>query len=90
MFHPLYGREFALVELRSVWGEQRVYFHDDHGTMRRMPATWTTAASPDPFVEVSAGRSHFCTDDLLRLAELIAHLRDAMPSKRRPRQKKPL
>jgi Family of unknown function (DUF5372) len=25
VFHPLYGREFTLVERRSAWGEERVF-----------------------------------------------------------------
>ncbi len=70
-FHPLYGQEFALIERRSAWGEERVYFHDDSGRLRRIAAAWTNAAGPDPFDMVSGGRSHFRIDDLLQLVALI-------------------
>jgi hypothetical protein len=88
VFHPLYGREFTLVERRSAWGEERVYFHDECGALRRLPAMWTSAAPADPFVEVAAGRSHFRIEDLLQLAALVAKLREARtPKRRRPRGK---
>ncbi len=70
-FHPLYGREFALIERRSAWGEERVYFHDDSGCLRRIAAAWTNATGPDPFDLVSGRRSHFRIDDLLQLVALI-------------------
>ena len=71
-FHPLHGREFVLVERRSAWGEERVYFHDDEGRLRRLPAAWTNAAAVNAFEAISAGRSHFRVEDLLRLVALIA------------------
>jgi hypothetical protein len=71
-FHPLHGREYVLVECRSAWGEERVYFHDDAGRLRRLPAAWTSAAAPSAFEVLSAGRSHFRVEDLLRLVALIA------------------
>ncbi|MBK8580237.1 MAG: hypothetical protein IPN78_19215 [Candidatus Accumulibacter sp.] len=58
-FHPLFGREFVLIERRNAWGEERVHFHDDSGRVRRLTAAWTSAVAPDPFASVSAGRSHF-------------------------------
>jgi hypothetical protein len=82
VFHPLYGREFTLVERRSAWGEERVYFYDDHGALGRLPAAWTSMALPDAFVEISAGRSHFRIEDLLNLTVLIAQLREARAPKR--------
>jgi hypothetical protein len=90
VFHPLYGREFTLVERRSAWGEERVYFYDDYGDLRRLPAAWTSAASPDAFVEISAGRSHFRIEDLLHLTVLIARLREVRAPKRRSARKKRL
>ena len=71
-FHPLHGREFVLVERRNAWGEERVCFHDDAGRLRRLPAAWTSAAAPNAFEALSAGRSHFRVEDLLRLVALIA------------------
>ena len=71
-FHPLCGREFALVDRRCTWGENRVYFHDDAGHLRRVPAQWTSLAEVDPFVLTAAGRSSLRLQDLLQLAALIA------------------
>ena len=89
MFHPLYGREFTLVDQRNAWGEERVYFYDDTGRLRRLPAAWTSVSASDVFVAVSAGRSHFRIDDLLQLVALIAR-QDRMqePTRRRRRGRK--
>jgi hypothetical protein len=88
VFHPRYGHEFTLVDWGSAWGEDRVYFHDETGRLRRLPAAWTSAAPPDAFVKISAGRSHFRTKDLLQLAVLIARQRQAQTSTRRRRQRR--
>lgn len=60
------------MDRRNTWGEDRVYFHDDAGDLKRMPAAWTSAAAPNAFETVSAGRSHFRIADLLQLTMLIA------------------
>ncbi len=75
-FHPLRGQEFIQVDRRRAWGADRVYFEDEEGRLKRLPASWTSAADPDPFVEVSAGRSCFRVEDLLRLKELLGRLED--------------
>ncbi|CAN7797257.1 DUF5372 family protein [Paraburkholderia hospita] len=75
-FHPLFGREFTLADRRNTWGEDRVYFLDDAGDLKRMPAAWTSAAVPNAFETVSAGRSHFRIEDLLQLTMLIARYRE--------------
>ena len=69
-FHPLDGREFALVTFRQNWSEDRIYFHDD-GRLTSVPTAWTSMSAADPFVAVSAGRSPFKAQDLLEVAELI-------------------
>jgi len=71
-FHPLRGRQYELVDRRRTWGEDRVYYQDRDGEVRRLPASWTSAATADPFVVVSAGRAHFRIVELLELATLIA------------------
>jgi hypothetical protein len=76
-FHPLRGREFALVDRRSTWGEDRVYYEDETGALRRLPTAWTSLAAATPFEVMSAGRSHFRIDDLLQLVVLIARQREA-------------
>ena len=85
-FHPLFGREFVLIERRNAWGEERVYFHDDAGRLRRLATAWTNAVAPDPFETVSAGRSHFRVDNLLQLAALSARMSDAKGSVRASRR----
>lgn len=83
-FHPLRGREFELVDRRTTWGEDRVYYKDGEA-LRRLPASWTSAAAADPFVTLSAGRSLFRVEDLLSLSTLIARERQARPGRRRRR-----
>jgi hypothetical protein len=75
-FHPWCGREFVFVALRQTWGEYRAFFLDDDATLKSLPTAWTDAAEPDVFVAVAAGRSPFRAEDLLALAELLAHARD--------------
>ena len=70
-FHPLHGRRFELMDYRRTWGEDRVYFHDESSRLRAMPAGWTDAGAPDPFVILAAGRAHFRIEDLVQLAALV-------------------
>src|SRR6201987_6490493 len=81
VFHPLHGRELAFVDQYLAWGEDRVCFRDDTGKLRYLPTDWTSLASPDPFVQASAGRSHFRVEDLLQLTTLIALQRQAKAPK---------
>lgn len=60
---------------RRSWGEHRVYFYDREGNLRLLPASWTDAEPPDPFVAVAAGRCPFRIDDLLRLVDLLRGLK---------------
>jgi hypothetical protein len=57
---------------RHTWGEDRVYYHDEAGKLRQVPAGWTDVGGEDPFVVVGAGRSPFRMVDLLELCRLIA------------------
>ena len=56
---------------KHSWGEDRVYFFDDDGQLNSLPAVWTDVDPPGHFVVVSAGRSAFRIEDLLRLATLL-------------------
>jgi len=47
-----------------------MYF-DLAGKLTSMLVSWTDAAPYDRFLDVSAGRSWFRTDDLLELSELL-------------------
>ena len=49
-----------------------MYFHDDKGRLRKIPACWTDAVAADPFVAIAAGRSAFRVADLLTLADVIS------------------
>ena len=64
------------VALRQTWGEDRAFFLDEDGTLKSLPTAWTDAAAPDVFVAMAAGRSPFRAEDLVALAELVAHVRD--------------
>jgi hypothetical protein len=76
---------FALVDRRLTWGEDRVYYHDKAGELRRMPAQWTSMAVVDAFVQTSAGRSSLRVSDLLQLAALIGQYKSTLKSKRSTR-----
>jgi Family of unknown function (DUF5372) len=71
----LCGREFALIERRVNWGEDRVYYHDEGGRVAALPARWTSVCPADPVVAISLGRSAFRVGDLVELAALIERLR---------------
>ncbi|MGH8200980.1 MAG: DUF5372 family protein [Steroidobacteraceae bacterium] len=88
-FHPLYGREFTLADRRLTGGEDRVYYYDEAGALRRLPASWTSIAAPSVFEVVSGGRAHFRVDDLLQLVALIARQREARPRVQRKSRRQP-
>jgi len=73
-FHPLFNKTFRLVTIKGSWGENRVYFYDKKNDITSVPATWTDVITEDPFVHLSAGRSHFRIDDLLQLHVLLQDL----------------
>jgi len=70
----LFGQKFELVESRSNWGENRVYFCDSQGQVRSISTSYTDVVV-DPFVEIAAGRSSFRFDDLVQLVALLEQLR---------------
>lgn len=73
-FHPLNGRRFQLVVHARSWGEDRVYFYEDEGPLKSLPASWTSVGEVDPFVMLSEGRALFRPAELLKLADLLAEL----------------
>src|ERR1700730_4875182 len=82
-YHPRFGREYKLVTYCHGWGSHRVYFHDDAGRLRKIPAWWTDVVADDPFVVAAAGRSAFRVADLLSLADLIEVLQPRRRDQRR-------
>ena len=73
-FHPLYGREFELIEITSTTGMGLVQYTADGGTLCTIRQAFTSAAAVDPFARVAAGRSAFRVSDLLELAALLDSL----------------
>lgn len=73
-FHPLYGKQFALLENRFIFTESYVYFHDASGHLREIPAIWTDFVKGDAFVELAAGRSPLHAGRLLELADLVEQM----------------
>ena len=76
-FHPLSGRQFDLIEHRAIFAESVVYFHDDSGELREIPAAWTDFVALDPFVDVAAGRSPLHAGRLFELADLVRVARES-------------
>jgi hypothetical protein len=74
-FHPLHGRELDLVTRRYNWSEDRVYFHDDEGRLKTIPAAWTSVDAEDPLVVLGAGRSPFRASDLVELVAIVKRAR---------------
>lgn len=70
-FHPLFGREYDLIQYRHFWAADRVVYVDERGGARSLPARWTSAVGEEPFVVVSAGRSPFRVADLVELVKLV-------------------
>lgn len=65
------GRAFELVAVRQTWGEYRVFYYDESGTLSALPTTWTDVADADPFVAIATGRAFCRVTDLVRLARFI-------------------
>jgi hypothetical protein len=81
-FHPLSGRQLDVVVRKHNWAEDRVFFFDDDGQFRSVPAAWTDVDPSDPFVVMADGRSPLRVADLLALAELIDAIRPKRPGRR--------
>ena len=73
-FHPLCGKQFDLIEQRYIYTESFLYFYDDHGHLREIPAVWTDFVKADAYVELSAGRSPLHATHLLELADLVERI----------------
>src|SRR6058998_377590 len=57
--HPLFQQTLEMAARGREWGEDRVYYRDQAGRVRFLPARWTSLATPDPFVLTAAGRAYF-------------------------------
>lgn len=65
------GQTLELAAQGREWGEDRVYYRDENGRMRFVPARWTNVAGCDPFILTSAGRAWFRLEDLIRLCDAL-------------------
>ena len=74
-FHPLQGQEFEAIAWRRGWPEDRVYFVGSCGNPDSIPVAFTDLGVPDPFVVISAGRSHIRLRDWIELADLVEELK---------------
>ena len=71
-FHPWRGRRFELINCECRWGQWRVFYVNEEGSLAYLPASWTDASAKDPFVEQARGRAVARLEDLLKLAELVS------------------
>lgn len=62
------------MEYRRIYGESYVYFHDECGQLREIPAVWTDFVKADIFVESAGGRSPLHAQALRDLADLVGRL----------------
>lgn len=75
-FHPLFGREYRLIEYRRDWGRERAVFYDENEDLVAVPVDWTDLAeAADPFVSLSEGRALARPADLLALSALIEEVK---------------
>ena len=74
-FHPLYPRTFKNIKCQRLQGRNYFVFVDHNGKKCNVPIAWTDASKQeDAFVIISAGRSYFRVEDLLRLRDLVRNL----------------
>lgn len=74
-FHPKYSQQYELINYKKSWGHECVdLYHVKEGHIT-VPIAWTDAADPDPLVLISADRSYFRTDDLVRLVLLVEEIK---------------
>ena len=75
-FHPLRGQVLEVVDRRRSEDGERLYLEVEPGRIEPVLLAWTSLSPPDPWIDIAAGRSLFRVEDLLRLADLIASVRE--------------
>jgi len=78
-FHPLHGQVLEVVDRRRCEDVERLYLEVAPGRIERLPVAWTSLGPTDIWIEIAAGRALFRAADLLRLADLIANMREEGP-----------
>ena len=84
-FHPLFGQEFNILFRRCIDGEDYLFFQNVENHNNNISAHWTSLKPPNPYVEISGGRSLFRPRDL---SELVQFAKDIKPAKKRRCSKK--
>ena len=74
-FHPLFGKEFTLLNCKQGEDERIVKFRLQDGSLRSIPLDWCDLRSPDPYLDIGGGHSLFRVEDLLKLSDLIKKVR---------------
>ncbi|MCK4249549.1 MAG: hypothetical protein KAX15_07190, partial [Candidatus Omnitrophica bacterium] len=75
-FHPLFDKQYEVLEFRRDWGKNYAAFYDENKKLVTVPVKWTDLVQEeDPFVVLSEGRAYFRPADLLTLADLIGGLK---------------
>ncbi len=74
----MYGKKYKLSRCRIFCNDNtRAYYIDEQGQQRSILLKWTDLSIPDPFIELSQGRSYFRYEDLNRLSALLIELKKA-------------
>ncbi|MCX9080887.1 MAG: DUF5372 family protein, partial [Candidatus Methanoperedens sp.] len=74
-FHPLYGKEFEIIEIRYGWEEERVWFYKQDQKLENLPLAWTNLHPPDPYLDLEECHSPFRVEDLLQLSDIIKEMK---------------
>jgi hypothetical protein len=73
-FHPFCGREFVIVDRRHYQDGEYISVDVGNGKLVRLPEIWTNLGPVDPFIAISAGRSLFHVEDLVRLSRIVTDI----------------
>jgi len=73
-FHPSCGSEFEVEFYNCAKHEDWVLSRDKNGQKITFPAYWTSLIPPNPFIVISAGRSLFVVEDLIKLIDYVKYL----------------
>ena len=73
--HPLYGYHFELIRSFNSLGTLRVEFFGPDGQRLSLPASCTTLAEEDPYIQFAHPGALFRLPDLVELAAFVSLIR---------------
>ena len=73
--HPLHGYRFELIRTFNSLGKIRAEFLGPDGQQLSLPASCTTVAAEDPYVQFTLPGDLFRLPDLLALADFVQLIR---------------